>query len=573
MDTVHTPISTRRGRWVLVPLLALVLALLPGLLPVLVPAGLAWAAVVAPRLEASVTLEDPLGEQALIAEYGGTRVLSNENAGRGAAQGVTLKIKARRPVVGLTLPGRVAVGDVAPGQRRQVRVPLVADRFVPAGKLVLDATIADARGFDAAPLQIDLDTLPLRLPDLRVVELRTEGSGGAGGSRLIRKGEEIRVELGIRNTGQGLAKDVAITLETADPDVMILGKRSWALGEMETGMTSQATFRVLVPHGYAGPDKLPLRVALAEAHPEAARSHALDVTLSTRGDRSGPVEFLPTQREARAGVQLDGALVVDVDRPLERRREPDPQAIALVVGIENYRDRQIPDVQYAERDARVVREYFEKLLGVPSERIVMLLGADATKNSIETAIEGRLPELVARGQSDVYVYFAGHGAPDPENRTAYLVAHDTQPQFARRSGYGLERLYGALGDLGARSVTVMLDSCFSGQAGRGNDVSSLLASRPIGLELKQPPVPRGVTVLAASGGEQVSSGFEAKKHGLFTYFVLKGLRGEAAQGAKLSLAALHAYVAGAVTRQAGLMGRTQTPVLLGDGARRELSLP
>jgi hypothetical protein len=261
---------------------------------------------------------------------------------------------------------------------------------------------------------------------------------------------------------------------------------------------------------------------------------------------------------------------VDVDQLPASARAPDPRAVAIVIGLERYNSR-IPGVTYAERDAAVVREYFIRVLGVKPENLLYLTNDQATKGAIETAFEAQLPALVVPGRSDVYVYYAGHGAPDLESKIPYLIPYDGHPDFPKKSCYSLDSMYAALGKLEARSVTVALDACFSGTASRTDGAAALLANaRPLFVAPVASYLPPGVAVLAAASAEQVSSGLPPQRHGLFTYYLLKGLGGEAFVDGRLTLGALHSYLAREVPGQARKQGRTQTPLLLGGAADRVL---
>ena len=85
-------------------------------------------------------------------------------------------------------------------------------------------------------------------------------------------------------------------------------------------------------------------------------------------------------------------------------------------------------------------------------------------------------------------------------------------------------MYDALGKLPAKEIVVALDSCFSGAGGR-----SVLAkgARPLVMNLQSNMVlSKNMTVMAAASGEQISSTYDEKGHGLFTYFMLKGIKNE-----------------------------------------------
>ena len=79
--------------------------------------------------------------------------------------------------------------------------------------------------------------------------------------------------------------------------------------------------------------------------------------------------------------------------------------------------------------------------------------------------------------------------------------------------------------MGAKSVTVYLDACFTGQT---RDSKMLIAdARPIIISLNKDNIPSNITVFSASSGSQISGAIKEKEHGLFTYYLLKGMSGDA----------------------------------------------
>jgi len=195
-----------------------------------------------------------------------------------------------------------------------------------------------------------------------------------------------------------------------------------------------------------------------------------------------------------------------------------PHAVAVVIGVESYREA-LPKADFAAADARLAAEYFKRVLGVSEENLALLVDGRATKSDFEKYLEQWLPNHTDK-DSDVFVFFSGHGAPDPGKGDAYLVPFDGDPTYIKQTGYSVKRLYALLGKLPAKSVTVALDSCFSGAGGR-----SVLAkgARPL-VTVRTDAPPARVTVLAAAAGDQISNSYEEQGHGLFTYFLLKGLK-------------------------------------------------
>ena len=151
----------------------------------------------------------------------------------------------------------------------------------------------------------------------------------------------------------------------------------------------------------------------------------------------------------------------DVDTPPSRRVKTNANAYAIVIGIEQYRQK-LPRADYATHDARIVTDYLTKVLGYPEENVVTLLNEYASNVDLAKYFEKWLPNNVETG-STVFVYFSGHGAPDLKSGGAYLVPYDGDPSFIAETGYSLKRMYDA-GKLPAREI-VVAGFLFSGAGG------------------------------------------------------------------------------------------------------------
>ena len=216
------------------------------------------------------------------------------------------------------------------------------------------------------------------------------------------------------------------------------------------------------------------------------------------------------------------SVMSDVDRVPAVRVSPKKNAYAVVIGIEQYREK-LPKAEFADRDAKLVGEYLTKVLGYPEENVIVRTNERAARTDLVKYFEEWLRNNVEKDGS-VFVYYSGHGAPNTKTGEAYFVPYDGDPSFVDSTAYPVKQLYAALDKLPAKDITVVLDSCFSGSGGR-----SVLAkgARPMVLSIENPVLASGKTiVLTASGGDQISNSFEEQGHGLLTYFFLKGLQGE-----------------------------------------------
>lgn len=252
----------------------------------------------------------------------------------------------------------------------------------------------------------------------------------------------------------------------------------------------------------------------------------------------------------------------DVDTPPPFAPIPNREtSVAVVIGVSQYREPDIPKLPFARRDAESVAAYLQNVAGIRRENIRLISDNRATRSDIEEAVEQWLPRHTTAASS-VVLYYAGHGALDPATGDAYLAPHEGHPESPATRMYPLKRLYEKLDALSAANVTVLLDSCFSG-GGR----SIAMKGRPIliagdNLALNS----RKLVILAAAGANQVSSDLERTGHGLFTYFLLKGLRGEAdaSHDGWVDLFELFNFVKTNVRSTAlSELDRDQTPTLAG----------
>ncbi|MFI5346800.1 MAG: caspase family protein [Elusimicrobiota bacterium] len=243
----------------------------------------------------------------------------------------------------------------------------------------------------------------------------------------------------------------------------------------------------------------------------------------------------------------------DVDRATTLRPER-PDDFALVIGIEKYS--RLPEARFAENDADAMKSHL-LALGYPERNIILLKGGQATRGALQGYVEEWLPRN-AKPESQVFVYFSGHGSPDLKTGDAYIVPWDGDAMFLKSTAYPLKALYASLSRLKAKRVLVALDSCFSGAGGR-----SVLASgaRPLVSHVDDTSAPAGVTVLSAASGDEITATLDEQGHGAFTYYLLKAMN-----DGKLTARTAYAELKPRVQDEAHRQNREQTPLLLGDDA-------
>lgn len=254
------------------------------------------------------------------------------------------------------------------------------------------------------------------------------------------------------------------------------------------------------------------------------------------------------------------AAKLDVDALPSASSALNPEAFAVVIGVEKYRQTGVPVVDYASRDAKTMAAYLGTM-GFDPKNVAVLTDAQAGKVDFDKYFGKWLKNRVGP-KSRVFVYYAGHGAPNPTTGAGYLMPYEADPAYLEETAYPVTQLYAELAKLPTKDVTVVLDACFSGQGER-----SLIAkgTRPL-VAVQKTAGPENAAVIAAASGSQISASDHEARHGLLTYHLLAGLHGDADanKDGSITTSELFAYARPAVERAAKLQNVEQTPTVSGD---------
>jgi hypothetical protein len=211
---------------------------------------------------------------------------------------------------------------------------------------------------------------------------------------------------------------------------------------------------------------------------------------------------------------------------------------AVVIGISHYAKGdgqsggQINDLKYADRDAQSMMDFLKSPAGggVADQDALMLLNEDATTQNVRHALFTFLTK--PQEQDTVVIYIAGHGAPDPlDSRNLYLITADTKPDDMGGTAFPMWQIQDVFERvLKAKRVITLADTChsygFSGlRAGTGQQRANNLINQYL-----QRYASKGQRAVITASDISESSFEDAKwgdGHGVFTYYLLRGLKGEA----------------------------------------------
>ena len=313
------------------------------------------------------------------------------------------------------------------------------------------------------------------------------------GNLLIESGERIRVRVDVVNTGAQTIQDSTVRLTGPQTLLAQFPATTLATGAIPATGSKSLEFIATMPQSPAL-QRAELQVAL----------------LNSSGQPAAPSQTLPIS------FQPTAALLEDVDHiPAATAGAQRPGDYLLAIGLSSYREQEIAARKYASLDAETVAAYFQTLGGLPQNNVRLLRDWSALRPDIEEALLDWLPAKTTK-DSLVVVYFAGQAMVNASGET-FLIPYDGSMGSPTRL-YPLKELEAALGRLKAKQVLFVFDGTVlkNGADGRAK------AAVP-----KWIATPGPVLHMIATTGFGRSLESDTWHHGLFTYYFLRGLRGEA----------------------------------------------
>jgi len=228
------------------------------------------------------------------------------------------------------------------------------------------------------------------------------------------------------------------------------------------------------------------------------------------------------------------------------------------------------------RDAEAIHQTLIGPAGFKKDNVLLLTDRSERKptlRNIKWAL-GTFLGRSARKDDTVVIFFAGHGAPEVDTRglerdglAKYLIPSDADPDDLYSTALPMDELQTIFGRIEAERVVAFLDACYSGAAGgRTFSSKSTRAGSVDDLFLERLTRSKGRAIITASRPAEVSIELPELGHGIFSYFLVNGLKGAADlnRDGIVSLQELYEYVEQQVTTKSRSVGGNQHPVMKGE---------
>jgi hypothetical protein len=313
------------------------------------------------------------------------------------------------------------------------------------------------------------------------------------GNLLFEGGERVRVRVDVVNTGGQDLQNVTASLSGSPVVLAQFPATTLSAGRLLPGQSRSIEFVATLPQTMQT-QQAELQVSVVDPASASPPSQTLSLSIQPTGMKTDDVDQVP-------------AIPVGFKRP---------HTYLVSIGIGSYRDQQLSVRKYGASDAELIVNYFQSVGGVPASNVRLLQDWKALRPDIDEALMDWLPGRMNR-DAVVIVYFAGLATVAP-NGDVFLVPYDGSMATSSRS-LPLKDLEAALSRLRAKQTLLVFDGMVTRLAGGADNRSKAV------LPQWNPSGSSTVHLIATNGVGKVVED-DTHRHGLFTYYLLRALRGE-----------------------------------------------
>lgn len=467
-----------------------------------------------------------------------------KNIGQGNGNNCVVKVMTSGDNSGIQVRNQT-INNFTPNQILDIDVPIIANMQAVDGNVTFKIEVTEPNGFGTDPVEMTVATKAFNAPHLQIVDYAV--TGGSGG-QLVKK-LPFNLQLMLQNTKYGKAENIDVQLVLPEGVFIMDGEEATKIKQLDGGRAQSLDYQLIVSNNFAG-TRIPIQVKIKERYGRYAENKNIDLELNqTLSSTRLTVQAVEQQRKPEIQIATIGS-AVDKNIPVSKQKQE--LTFAVIIANENYQ--QVAKVPFAHNDGNIFRLYCERTLGIPAQNIHYK--ADATLGHIRQEVNWLSGVISAyKGKARIIFYYAGHGVPDEQSRSAYLLPVDGNGSDIM-TGYKLDDLYLKLGSMPSEAVTVILDACFSGSKREGDMLAS---ARGVAIKAKAGQPQGNMVVFSAASGDETAYPNNKEGHGMFTYYLLKKLQ---ETNGDVTYEELSSYIKEKVSQQSIVEnGKSQTPTI------------
>ena len=256
--------------------------------------------------------------------------------------------------------------------------------------------------------------------------------------------------------------------------------------------------------------------------------------------------------------ETETAKIYDKPKPVIRGQKNNKR-VAIIIGIESYENTPVKAL-YANNDAEIFKNFAFRSLGISKSNVKVLIDDNAKRIHAIKVLKKWLPKKITPNQSELFIFFSGHGYPSDEG--LHLIPQDGDPTLIEESALSHRKIIELIEKTKPKSVTMFLDACYSGQS--RTDEVLVAGLKPIIVTAANEEIPENFSIFSSSKSSQVSATIKEAEHGIFSYYLMKGFMGEADddKNGKITNGELYAYLKENISQEAFTQNREQEPTLM-----------
>ena len=462
------------------------------------------------------------------------------NTGRGNGYGCVARTTFTGNTQGIAISD-VRLPVIPAGSKQWVNIPIAANAFTQTGEIALNIIVDEPNGFATERIESVIGTHKLKTPFVNVVSYKVLGPA----SGTLERRKPFNLQVIVQNTDQGEAQNVKVCITIPNNVNRIGGETEHVtIASLKAGESRTLEYELIANQEAA--EKMDIQIAISEKQGKYAEGASIPLKF---GQHIGGSIAMNVQRQDHEVEIKRASLVSAVDENIPISNRKNTTTFAVIIANENYQS--VASVPFALNDGNIFREYCLKTLGIPEKQIKYV--PNATGNQIKAQVNWLQTICEVFEDAQIIFYYAGHGIPDESSRTAYLLPVDGLGTDVT-TGYKLDDLYSALGNIPAKNVTVFMDACFSGSK---REQGMLASARGVAIKARSGMPQGNMVVFSAAQGDETAYPNNEEKHGMFTYFLLKKLQETKGE---VTLHELGEYITRNVSQQSILLnGKSQTP--------------
>ncbi|MBH09201.1 MAG: hypothetical protein CMG74_02415 [Candidatus Marinimicrobia bacterium] len=503
---------------------------------------------------------EPTGNSLLDGRENGLIVIKVTNDGRSPARELRPWLE---PVDGAMTPSLIidsvkTIPILYVGDTITISFPLYAKLKIESGIRNFNIRIDEFADSDLEPVPISFETLKIIPPNFVIADFAIDNEWG---QNYIPPNEIVTLTVRFQNLSEGKSDTASLQFRRDSSFVVLDKDELHEFGLVPGGKYYDFSFEVMSrennftvyfdTYDYFETRKtIPIHLELMKNYKNASQLKAYSMPYPLELKQSKPIE--------------KNELVSNLPKVSTRR-----ETIGIVFGNHKFMDRDIPGKTSTDENVKLVRNYFHDLFGIDNHQIVpsqyWFFNNGVTRKDFGKMFNPDAGYIIDKIESSLYysnvdtldliLYFSGEGTTI--NGKKCLLPQDAV-MSDEYSFYSLDELYSNLSKIQkmkqVRNITLFMDVDFNNPAFKQNLVSNLKEDSKKKKKKKksEEPVlaiedeirpPDGITALFASNINQLSYTHPDANNGVFTYYLLKGLRGEADNGDKsVTVSELHDFI-------------------------------